>query len=895
MPLLFLERFPWPSLRTYTALSTLALLGTSLSAYRALSQAPGVAAGSKLGEHPRRGGQRALDVAYYLLSDSLCVWVLVNTACCFLMLVAKFIQWMVFGPLRVSERQHLKDKFWNFIFYKFIFIFGVLNVQTVEEVVMWCLWFSGLVFLHLMVQLCKDRFEYLSFSPTTPMSSHIRVLTLLVAMLLSCCGLALICGVIGYSHGMHTLAFMAAESLLVTVRTTHVILRYVIHLWDLSHEGMWEGKGTYVYYTDFVMELTLLSLDLMHHIHMLLFGNIWLSMASLVIFMQLRYLFHEVQRRIRRHKNYLRVVGNMEARFAVATPEELAANNDDCAICWDSMQSARKLPCGHFFHNSCLRSWLEQDTSCPTCRMSLNITDSHHVREDHQRENMNENLGPVAVAEGRPRLNQHNHFFHFDGSRIASWLPSFSVEVMHTTNILGITQASNSQLNAMAHQIQEMFPQVPYHVILQDLQLTRSVEITTDNILEGRIQVPFPTQAAPTPSTDTVVPPSPRPGSAAEPGIETVPVSVVPVHEKKYWEQKSAHLVGEEVGGTGSSEAEPSQEEEEEEEEEEKEEEEEEETELMNKAVTQSLSLSELQKDFRRHPGEHILTWLLRCWDNGASSVKLEGREAKRLGSLSRKEGIDKSIGKGAQVFSLWRRLLSSVKEQYPFKEDVCHPVRWTTVERGIQYLRELAVLEVIYDDNEKLSKDPDEVRCTRHMWQKFVQSVPSLYASSLAVMMWKDGEGQTVDELAGRLWRYEACLSSSLILALEKLSCEFQRLREDISYSAPIRPSSLATRSKGPSAQERGYSGYTPRGALWFYLHDHGEDMRKWDGKPTATLEARVRELQEKPIAKGGSFRKIASPVSWGQFPRQRRADLSKGSSDLYLQEGSNEYYYQY
>ncbi|NWR77290.1 AMFR ligase, partial [Centropus unirufus] len=477
MPLLFLERFPWPSLRTYAALSALALLGAALSAHRALGPGPA-----------------ALDVAAFLLSDSLCVWVLVNTACCFQMLVAKLIQCMVFGPLRVSERQHLKDKFWNFIFYKFIFIFGVLNVQTVEEVVMWCLWFSGLVFLHLMVQLCKDRFEYLSFSPTTPMSSHIRVLTLLITMLLSCCGLAVVCGVIGYTHGMHTLAFMAAESLLVTVRTAHVILRYVIHLWDLNHEGTWESKGTYVYYTDFVMELTLLSLDLMHHIHMLLFGNIWLSMASLVIFMQLRYLFHEVQRRIRRHKNYLRVVGNMEARFAVATPEELAVNNDDCAICWDSMQSARKLPCGHLFHNSCLRSWLEQDTSCPTCRMSLNITDSHHVREDHQRENLDENLVPVAVAEGRPRLNQHNHFFHFDGSRIASWLPSFSVEVMHTTNILGIAQASNSQLNAMAHQIQEMFPQVPYHLVLQDLQLTRSVEITTDNILEGRIQVPFPTQ-----------------------------------------------------------------------------------------------------------------------------------------------------------------------------------------------------------------------------------------------------------------------------------------------------------------------------------------------------------------------------------------------------------------
>lgn len=39
--------------------------------------------------------------------------------------------------------------------------------------------------------------------------------------------------------------------------------------------------------------------------------------------------------------------------------------------------------------------------------------------------------------------------FLLPGSRIASWLPSFSVEVMHTTNILGIAQASNSQLNVM--------------------------------------------------------------------------------------------------------------------------------------------------------------------------------------------------------------------------------------------------------------------------------------------------------------------------------------------------------------------------------------------------------------------------------------------------------------
>uniref|UniRef100_A0A8K9XU79 E3 ubiquitin-protein ligase AMFR n=1 Tax=Oncorhynchus mykiss TaxID=8022 RepID=A0A8K9XU79_ONCMY len=536
MPLLFLERFPWPSLQTYTALSVALLAGSIFSAYTTVTeQGFGV---PDMDEPPPPAplvgdnrGELATTVMWYLVTDSLFVWVLVNTACCSLMLIAKMIQCMVFGPLRVSEKQHLKDKFWNFIFYKFIFIFGVLNVQMVEEVVMWCLWFSALVFLHLMVQLCKDRFEYLSFSPTTSMNSHVRVLTLLVSLLLGCCGLAVVCGLLGAAHGMHTLSFMAAECLLVTVRTGHVIMRYTIHLWDLNHPGTWESKGSYVYYTDFIMELSMLSLDLMHHIHMLLFGNIWLSMASLVIFMQLRYLFHEVQRRIRRHKNYLRVINNMEARFAVATSEELVANSDDCAICWDTMQTARKLPCGHLFHNSCLRSWLEQDTSCPTCRMSLNISGDGGLARGQQQGAglpLENNLGPGGpAADARPHLNQHNHFFHFDDRHhtvrhFLYWLPSFSVEVMHTTNILAIAQqANNSQLNTMAHQIQEMFPQVPYHLVLQDLQLTRSVEVTTDNILEGRIVVPFPALAAE--RSPVQVNPGPEEGEGASGVVETAP------------------------------------------------------------------------------------------------------------------------------------------------------------------------------------------------------------------------------------------------------------------------------------------------------------------------------------------------------------------------------------
>ncbi|KAK4806216.1 hypothetical protein QYF61_001139 [Mycteria americana] len=307
-----------------------------------------------------------------------------------------------------------------------------------------------------------------------------------------------------------------------------------------------------------------------------------------------------------------------------------------------------------------------------------------------------------------------------------------------------------------------------------------------------------------------------------------------------------------------------------------------------------------MRKYFSRHPGKHIVTWLLRCWDSGASSLELEGKEAKQLGSLSREGDIDKAIGKGEPALSLWMRLLSAMKERYPFKEDVVYgPGKWTTTERGIRYLRELAVLEVIYGDLDDVRSptDPDEVQCTRPMWRKLARSAPASFAKSLAILTWKDGGGPTVDEVASQIREYEGTISSSLVSAVQKLYQKVQQLKEDRSYFPPVWTSISALRSQRSSAQERGYRGYTPRGTLWFYLHDHGEDMRKWDGKPTSTLEARIHELQGKTITKGGSSRKIAAPVSSEQFPRQsKRADLSldynEETPDLYIQEVGNEYY---
>ena len=86
MPLLFLERFPWPSLQTYTALSVVLLVGSIFSAYTTVTD-PGFGAFETddtpaLSEVDHEhfinaisNKELATTVLWYLVTDSLFVWV----------------------------------------------------------------------------------------------------------------------------------------------------------------------------------------------------------------------------------------------------------------------------------------------------------------------------------------------------------------------------------------------------------------------------------------------------------------------------------------------------------------------------------------------------------------------------------------------------------------------------------------------------------------------------------------------------------------------------------------------------------------------------------------------------------------------------------------------------
>lgn len=50
---------------------------------------------------------------------------------------------------------------------------------------------------------------------------------------------------------------------------------------------------------------------------MQVWSNIFLSMASLVMCMQLRSIYQEIDKRIRRHKNYRRILDYMNSQWVI--------------------------------------------------------------------------------------------------------------------------------------------------------------------------------------------------------------------------------------------------------------------------------------------------------------------------------------------------------------------------------------------------------------------------------------------------------------------------------------------------------------------------------------------------------------------------------------------------
>jgi len=79
-----------------------------------------------------------------------------------LVLGSHFVCRGVFGTLRASEQESVRDHLWNLILYKVIFLFGVVDVEGIQDAVIWAFFISLVGFSHIARQLSKERHHYVS-------------------------------------------------------------------------------------------------------------------------------------------------------------------------------------------------------------------------------------------------------------------------------------------------------------------------------------------------------------------------------------------------------------------------------------------------------------------------------------------------------------------------------------------------------------------------------------------------------------------------------------------------------------------------------------------------------------------------------------------------------------
>lgn len=65
-------------------------------------------------------------------------------------------------------------------------------------------------------------------------------------------------------------------------------------------------------------------------------------------------------------------------------PYDLIANeSNECSICLEDLvagQPALRIPCGHLYHEECVKDWLRKSNVCPVCRFELPTDDAEYER-----------------------------------------------------------------------------------------------------------------------------------------------------------------------------------------------------------------------------------------------------------------------------------------------------------------------------------------------------------------------------------------------------------------------------------------------------------------------------------------------------------------------------------
>ena len=313
----------------------------------------------------------------YLSTSKLSVVVMGNLAFALTLCLGHLLKAIFLGQLREAEVERLYERAKDAIMETCLAMTIFRDEFNVKFVVM----FVSLLFVKIFHWLCGDRVEYIETSPAVSRLSHFRVISLMAVLVTL--DVAFLNYAVSYTLrvGPSVLLLFGFEYVILATKVCATSARYLITAVDNWMDGRWDNKGTFVFYLELVT-------DLVHLFVYFAFFLIIFAYYGLPVHLvrDLYMTFRNFRRRVSEFIRYRKVTANLNERFPDCTAEELEAGDDVCIICREDMTCGaaggmrpKKLPCGHFFHLGCLRSWLERQQACPTCRAPV-------LPEDHNAE-----------------------------------------------------------------------------------------------------------------------------------------------------------------------------------------------------------------------------------------------------------------------------------------------------------------------------------------------------------------------------------------------------------------------------------------------------------------------------------------------------------------------------
>ncbi|KAJ2013513.1 hypothetical protein H4S04_006505, partial [Coemansia sp. S16] len=260
---------------------------------------------------------------------------------------------------------HSYDRILNFVLFKVVSVRATLDADW-EDLAIWTVAYCCFGALYLIGGLARDHLESLRLSPA---QSGVR--WGFVGLMASLIALALGLGALSLVLLRPLFSILCIEALTILFDVGQTLVKYAAYAWDSDSTESWEARSDAVLMCEFATDICILVLTLLHYSHILVINGVTLNIVSALVFFNIRSIASKLYRKTRKLVAFRKAVESMKCRFPDASKEDIIRFNDRCSICREVLMTAKKLPCDHLFHRSCLRSWLVRHLSCPTCRITL--------------------------------------------------------------------------------------------------------------------------------------------------------------------------------------------------------------------------------------------------------------------------------------------------------------------------------------------------------------------------------------------------------------------------------------------------------------------------------------------------------------------------------------------